>query len=89
MRVSELIDILRDKPSDAEIEIAFVTPVDDDANEIVVNHFEVSAIFSPTDDNVLLISGEDADVDELIDALEAGDELDTKPSSRSIEPTES
>ncbi len=76
MRVSELIDILRDKPSDAEIEIAFVTPVDDDANEIVVNHFEVSAIFSPTDDNVLLISGEDADVDELIDALEAGDELD-------------
>ena len=48
MRVSELIDILRDKPSDAEIEIAFVTPVDDDANEIVVNHFEVSAIFSPT-----------------------------------------
>lgn len=76
MRVSELIDILRDKPSDAEIEIAFVTPVDDDANEIVVNHFEVSAIFSATDDIVLLISGEDADVDELIDALEAGDELD-------------
>ncbi|MBL6635340.1 MAG: hypothetical protein ISP35_04030 [Ilumatobacteraceae bacterium] len=74
--MSELIDILRDKPSDAEIEIAFVTPVDDDANEIVVNHFEVSAIFSATDDIVLLISGEDADVDELIDALEAGDELD-------------
>ena len=77
MRVSELIDILRDKPSDAEIEIAFVTPVDDDANEIVVNHFEVSAIFSPTDDSVLRISGEDADVDELIDALEAGDDLDS------------
>ena len=77
MRVSELIDILRDKPSDAEIEIAFVTPVADDANEIVVNHFEVSAIFSATDDSVLLISGEDADVDELIDALEAGDELDS------------
>lgn len=76
MRISELIDILRDKPSDADVEIAFVTPVDDDANEIVVNHFDVSAIFSPSEDSVLLISGEDDDVDELIDALEAGDELD-------------
>ena len=78
MRISELIDILRDKPSDADVEIAFVTPVDDDANEIVVNHFDVSAIFSPSEDSVLLISGEDDDVDELIDALEAGDELDTE-----------
>ena len=76
MRISELIDILRDKPSDADVEIAFVTPVDDDANEIVVNHFDVSAVFSPSEDSVLLISGEDDDVDELIDALEAGDELD-------------
>ncbi len=76
MRISELIDILRDKPSDADVEIAFVTPVDDDANEIIVNHFDVSAIFSPSEDSVLLISGEDDDVDELIDALEAGDELD-------------
>ena len=76
MRISELIDILRDKPSDADVEIAFVTPVDDDANEIVVNHFDVSAIFSPSEDSVMLISGEDDDVDELIDALEAGDELD-------------
>ena len=38
--------------------------------------FDVSAIFSPSEDSVLLISGEDDDVDELIDALEAGDELD-------------
>ncbi len=78
MRISELIDILRDKPSDADVEIAFVTPVDDDANEIVVNHFDVSAIFSPSEDSVLLISGEDDDVDELIDALEAGDNLDAE-----------
>ncbi|MEL0195136.1 MAG: hypothetical protein VW962_08660 [Acidimicrobiaceae bacterium] len=78
MRISELIDILRDKPSDADVEIAFVTPVDDDANEIIVNHFDVSAIFSPSEDSVLLISGEDYDVDELIDALEAGDELDAE-----------
>ena len=76
MRIRELIDILRDKPSDADVEIAFVTPVDDDANEIVVNHFDVTAIFSPSEDSVLLISGEDDDVDELIDALESGDELD-------------
>ena len=75
MRVSELIDILRDKPSDADVENAFVTPVDEDANEIVVNHFELAAIYSPSDDNVLLIAGEDADVDELIDALESGDNL--------------
>lgn len=78
MRISELIDILRDKPSDADVEIAFVTPVDDDANEIVVNHFDVLAIFSPSENSVLLISGEDDDVDELIDALEAGDELDAE-----------
>ena len=78
MRISELIDILRDKPSDADVEIAFVTPVEDDANEIVVNHFDVSAIFSPSEDSVLLISGEDDDVDELIDALEAGDNLDAE-----------
>lgn len=78
MRISELIDILREKPSDADVEIAFVTPVDDDANEIVVNHFDVAAIFSPSEDSVLLISGEDDDVDELIDALEAGDELDAE-----------
>ena len=78
MRISELIDILRDKPSDADVEIAFVTPVDDDANEIVVNHFDVAAIFSPFEDSVLLISGEDDDVDELIDALEAGDNLDAE-----------
>ena len=78
MRISELIDILREKPSDADVEIAFVTPVDDDANEIVVNHFGVAAIFSPSEDSVLLISGEDDDVDELIDALEAGDELDAE-----------
>ena len=77
MQISELIDILRDKPSDADVEIAFVTPVDDAANEIVVNHFEVAAIFSPSEDSVL-ISGEDDDVDELIDALEAGDELDNE-----------
>ena len=76
MRIRELIDILRDKPSDADVEIAFVTPVDDDANEIVVNHSDVTAIFSPSEDSVLLISGEDDDVDELIDALESGDELD-------------
>ena len=78
MRVSELIDILRDKPGDADIEIAFVTPVDDEANEIVVNHFELAAIYSPANDSVLLISGEDDDVDELIDALESGDELNNE-----------
>jgi len=41
-----------------------------------VNHFEVAAIFSPSEESVLLISGEDDDVDELVDALEAGNVLD-------------
>jgi len=78
MRISELIDILRDKPRVADAEIAFLTRVDDDALAIVVNHLDVSAIFSPSEDSVLLISGEDDDVDELIDALEAGDNLDAE-----------
>ena len=30
-----------------DVEIAFVTPVDDDANEIVVNHFDVSHFSHP------------------------------------------
>ena len=34
MLVSELIDILRDQPGDAEVEIAVVAPVGDDDGDI-------------------------------------------------------
>ncbi len=79
MRVRELIDILMDKPPDADVEVAFVTPVDDEDTEIVVNHFDIAAVYSPGDgdDNVLLIAGEEDDIDELIDSLEStADDLD-------------
>ena len=35
MRVSELIDILRNQPPDAEVELAVVSPLTDDDNVTV------------------------------------------------------
>jgi hypothetical protein len=41
MRVSELIDILRDQPSDAEVELAVIAPVAEDADDITVDRYVV------------------------------------------------
>ena len=80
MLVSELIDILRDQPGDAEVEIAVVAPVDDDDGDITVDRYPLEGVYpwseadpdspeaEPT--SIWLICGDDDDVDEFIDALE-------------------
>jgi len=75
MLVSELIDILRDQPADAEVELAVVAPVSDDAEDITVDRYAVDGVL-PWDDGddegvvIWLIGGEDADVDAFLDAVE-------------------
>ena len=75
MLVSELIDILRDQPADAEVELAVVAPVSDDAEDITVDRYAVDGVL-PWDDGddegivIWLIGGEDADVDVFLDAIE-------------------
>lgn len=80
MLVSELIDILRDQPGDAEVEIAVVAPVGEDDGDITVDRFPLEGVYpwseSDPDDpdaeptSVWLICGDEDDVDEFIDALE-------------------
>lgn len=79
MRVSELIDILRDQPPDAEVELAVVAPVTDDADDITVDRFAIDGVLPWEDDEedgdeggtaIWLIGGEDADVDVFLDAIE-------------------
>ena len=39
MRVSELLEMLRDQPPDAEVELAVVAPVDDTHEDITVDRY--------------------------------------------------
>jgi hypothetical protein len=88
MRVQELIDILRDQPPDAEVELAVVASVDDDADDITVDRYSVEGVL-PWDDStsgvaaidangetvvVWLVGGEDDDVDAFLDAIEPEDD---------------
>ncbi|TVR25592.1 MAG: hypothetical protein EA389_08075 [Ilumatobacter sp.] len=79
MRVSELIDILRDQPADAEVELAVVAPVTDEADDITVDRFAIDGVLPWEDEaegddegglTIWLIGGEDADVDVFLDAVE-------------------
>ncbi|HEY3483829.1 MAG TPA: hypothetical protein VGK49_00535 [Ilumatobacteraceae bacterium] len=79
MRVSELIDILRDHPGDAEVELAVIAPVTDDAEDITVDRYLVEGVLpwedEPTDDDegglvIWLIGGDEEDVDVFLDAVE-------------------
>jgi hypothetical protein len=79
MRVSELIDILRDQPADAEVELAVVAPVTEDADDITVDRYAVDGVLPWEDDDddegdgnlvIWLIGGEDDDVDVFLDAIE-------------------
>jgi hypothetical protein len=80
MRVSELIDILRDYPGDLEVELAVVAPVDDDEPTITVDRFPVEGVlpWNEEDDGgeqvIWLIGGEDDDVEDFLDAIEDGDD---------------
>lgn len=81
MQVRELIDILREQPPDAEVELAIVAPVSDDADDITVDRYEIDGVLPWSDEDdedgdgsselsIWLIGGEDEDVDTFIDALE-------------------
>jgi hypothetical protein len=82
MRVSELIDMLKDQPPDAEVELAIIAPVDDDSDDITVDRYSVEGMLPWQDDDedgnadelvVWLVGGEDDDVDAFLDAIEHPD----------------
>ena len=79
MRVSELIDMLKDQPPDAEVELAIVAPVGDDSDEdITVDRYSVEGMLPWHDDDddelvIWLVGGEDDDVEAFLDAIEGDD----------------
>jgi hypothetical protein len=83
MRVSELIEMLKDQPPDAEVEMAVVAPVDNDSEDITVDRYSVEGMLPWEDDDdegnpeevvIWLVGGEDDDVDAFLDAIENPDE---------------
>jgi hypothetical protein len=76
MKVSELIDILQDHDPEALVELAVVAPVDDSADDITVDRYSIDGVM-PWDDEdgdgsvVWLVGGEEDDVDQFLDAIEA------------------
>ena len=84
MRVSELIEILKDQPPDAEVELAIVAPVIDENDDITVDRYSVEGMLpwqddEPDEDNedgltIWLVGGEDDDVDAFLDAIEHPDD---------------
>ncbi len=81
MRVSELIDMLRDQPADAEVELAVIAPVDDDSEDITVDRYVVEGMLPWNDDDtdevvIWLVGGEDEDVEAFLDAIEGDEDHD-------------
>ena len=81
MRVSELIDMLRDQPPDAEVELAVVAPVEDDSEDITVDRWSVEGMLPWSDDDsdevvIWLVGGDDDDVEAFLDAIEQADDED-------------
>ena len=84
MRVSELIEILKDQPPDAEVELAIVAPVVDENDDITVDRYSVEGMLpwqddEPDEDNedgltIGWVGGEDDDVDAFLDAIEHPDD---------------
>jgi len=74
MRVSELMDMLRDQPPDAEVELAVIAPVEDDSEDITVDRYSVEGMLPWNDDDdelvIWLVGGEDDDVEAFLDAIE-------------------
>ena len=50
MRVNELIEILKDQPPDAEVELAIVAPVVDENDDITVDRYSVEGMLPWQDD---------------------------------------
>jgi hypothetical protein len=82
MTVSELIDMLRDQPPDAEVELAVIAPVDDESEDITVDRYSVEGMLPwndvDEDDKLViwLVGGEDDDVEAFLDAIEHDDDHD-------------
>lgn len=82
MRINELIDILNDYPPDADVVVSVVAPVPEssggDTVEILIDHYDLAGIHMPDGDRniVLFITGEDDDVEELLDHLETEEAID-------------
>lgn len=75
MRVRELIEILNDQPPEADVELAVISPVSDDVEDITVDRYPVDGVLPWDDDDdegivIWLIGGEDDDVDAFLDAVE-------------------
>ncbi|MBA3398760.1 MAG: hypothetical protein H0U01_02230, partial [Acidimicrobiia bacterium] len=49
MRVSELIDFLRQQPGDSEVELAIVSPVEDEEDDITVDRYVIDGVLPWTD----------------------------------------
>ena len=84
MLVSELIEMLKDQPQDAEVELAVVAPVDDDNDDITVDRYSIDGILPWQDEAdeenpdaelvIWLVGGEDDDVEAFLDAIENDDD---------------
>ena len=75
MRVSELLEMLRDQPPDAEVELAVVAPVDETHEDITVDRYTVEGMLPWNDDDsdeivIWLVGGDDDDVEAFLDAIE-------------------
>jgi hypothetical protein len=79
MRVSELIDILKDQPPDAEVELAIVAPVADEEDDITVDRYSVDGMLPWRDEDddgnedglvIWLVGGDTDDVEAFLDAIE-------------------
>lgn len=78
MRVSELIDILKDQDPDAEVELAVVAPLEDGDDDITVDRYTVDGVLPWHDEEsdgggelvIWLIGGEEADVEAFLDVVE-------------------
>ena len=51
MRITELLDILRDYPQDWEVELVVVAPVDQDDEDITVERYTVDGVLPWNDDD--------------------------------------
>lgn len=87
MRVSELIDILRDYPPDHEVEMAIVSPTPPESDQIKIDLYSVEGVLErphvgETEDDdddyevVWLLGGEDDDLDDFLDVLEIDEDDD-------------
>jgi hypothetical protein len=81
MRVSELIEMLKDQPAEAEVEMAIVAPVEDENEDITVDRYSVEGLLPWQDDDtdddevvIWLVGGEEDDVESFLDAIEQADE---------------